>query len=414
MTRVIFHSDANSFYASVECLYDPDLRMRPVAVCGDPHERHGIVLTANPIAKSFGVRTGQAVWQAQQICPDLVAVKPDYPLYLHFSQMLRDLYDQYTDHVEAFGLDECWLDVSRPGLTPQEAVPLADELRRRVREELGITVSVGVSYNKVFAKLASDLKKPDATTLISSENYQQVAWPQPVGALLFVGPQTQHKLREFGILTIGDLAQADPAVLRSRLGKNGETLRAFALGQDSSRVLRSDLSMAVKSIGNSTTPPHDIATLRDARCLFYLLAEGVGARLREQGLRCRCVSVWARRTDLRGFTCQQKLERSTSRTGDLAQAAIQLFEQHLASQLPLRSAGLTCQMLEPESLPVQMDLLGQAQRDLRRDRLERALDGLRKRYGHQVVQRGIVLEDPDYSRLNPKEDNTMTFKPFYR
>jgi DNA polymerase-4 len=411
--RVIFHSDANSFYASVECLYDPEIRDKPVAVCGDPAARHGIVLTANGIAKKYGVRTGSPIWQAQRLCPGLVTVRPDYSLYLHFSQMLRSLYEEYTDHVEAFGLDECWLDMTQPGLTLEGAVGLADELRRRVREEMGITVSVGVSYNKVFAKLASDLKKPDATTLITPGNYRERVWPLPVESLLFVGPRTKRKLKDFGIATIGDLAGADEAALERRLGRNGVTLRAFARGEDSSRVLRSDREAGVKSIGNSTTTPRDIADFEDAKCVFYLLAEGVGARLREQGFRCGRVSISVRLVNLETFSCQKMLPRATNLTDEIARAAMELFAAGFADKLPLRSAGLTCSALTPEREPVQMDLMGMELDSMRREKLERALDGLRKRYGHQVVQRGVVLQDKDFAAVNPKEENTVNFKPFH-
>lgn len=414
MSRVIFHSDANSFYATVECLYNPDLRDKPVAVCGDPEERHGIVLTANRLAKSMGVRTGMANWQAQQVCPELVTVKPDYSLYLHFSEMMRAIYDEYSDHVEAFGLDECWLDMTQPGFTIEDGARVADELRERIKKELGITVSVGVAENKVFAKLASDLRKPDYTTVISRENYQQLAWPLPVGDLLFCGPRTTRKLRDFGIHTIGDLAMCDPQVLLSRLGKNGLMLRAFARGEDTSNVLRSDKSTLIKSIGNSTTTPHDIATLDDVKCVYYLLAESVGARLREQGFRCRRVSISVRQTDLHTFSCQKMLSRDTNLTDDIAAAALQLFTENFSDRLPLRSVGLACSALTGEDIPVQLDLLGDTERDLKREQLDRALDGLRKRYGHHVVQRGVVLADKQLARINPKDDHMETFHPFNR
>lgn len=414
MGRVIFHSDANSFYATVECLYNPDLRDKPVAVCGDPEQRHGIILTANRLAKGQGVKTGMAIWQAMQVCPELVAVKPDYQLYLHFSEMMRAIYDEYSDHVEAFGLDECWLDMTQPNFTIEDGTRVADELRERIKKELGITVSIGVAENKVFAKLASDLRKPDYTTVISAKNYKELAWPLPVGDLLFCGPHTTRKLRDFGIRTIGDLAQADPQALLSRLGKNGLMLRAFARGEDTSRVLRSDKSTIIKSIGNSTTTPHDIATIDDVKSVYYLLAESVGARLREQGFRCKRVSISVRQTDLRTFSCQRMLHKDTNLTDDIANAALSLFYEHFSDKLPLRSVGLSCSALTGEDVPVQLDLLGDNERDVKREQLDRALDGLRKRYGHQVVQRGVVLADKDFSRINPKEENMETFHTFNR
>lgn len=414
MSRIILHSDANSFYASVECLYNPALKDVPVAVCGDPEARHGIVLTSNPIAKQHGVRTGSPIWQAHQRCPNLVVVKPDIPLYTHFSQLLRQLYDEYTSFVEPFGLDECWLDMTQPGLEMKDAAHIADQLRRRVREEIGITVSVGVSYNKVFAKLASDMKKPDATTVITQENFKQRVWPLPVSDLLFVGPQTTRKLKDFGITTIGGLANADPRALRKRLGKNGDTLCGFANGWDTSSVAPSDMPTTIKSIGNSTTPPHDIVTLDDAKCIYYLLAEGVSARLREQGMRCRCISISARQVDLQTHSCQRALDAPTNISSDMASTAMQLFTENFLGKLPLRSVGVSCSDLSPDNQPVQMDLLGNELANIRKEKLDQALDGLRKRYGHQVVQRGVVLADKELASINPKEENTHVFRNFHK
>jgi len=230
LDRVILHCDANSYYASVECLYTPQIRHKPVAVSGSVEARHGIILTKNALAKSHGVKTGEAIWQAKQKCPDLVCVPPDFDLYVRFSGKMRRIYEQYSSRVESFGLDENWIDLTQAGFTFADGVSVADEIRNRIREELGITVSVGVSFNKVFAKLGSDYKKPDATTIISRKIFRQIVWPLPVNELLFVGPATHRRLAPLGIATIGDLARCDPAVLQRRLGKNGLTLFAFATG----------------------------------------------------------------------------------------------------------------------------------------------------------------------------------------
>ena len=221
MDRVILHCDANSFYASVECLYHPELRDRPVAVSGDAQARHGIILTKNQLAKRFGVKTGEAIWQAKQKCPELVCLPPDFSLYVRFSQKMRRIYEQYSPRVESFGLDEAWIDLSNPGVSFADGVRTAGELRARIREELGITVSVGVSFNKIFAKLGSDMKKPDATTAIPRERFREIVWPLPVGDLLFVGPSTRRRLAALNVTTIGELARYDPALLKRHLGKNG-------------------------------------------------------------------------------------------------------------------------------------------------------------------------------------------------
>ena len=291
MERVILHCDANAFYASVECLYTPSIRHRPVAVCGSVEERHGIVLTKNQIAKQFGVQTGEAIWQARQKCPDLICVPPDYGLYIRFSKRMRRIYEEYSDRVESFGLDEAWIDLSSPGLTVRGGERIAHEIRLRVKRELGITVSVGVSFNKIFAKLGSDMKKPDAVTVIPVDSFREKVWPLPVGDLLFVGPATRRKLADMNVRTIGDLARFDAECLRGRLGKPGLVLKAYAAGLDRSPVMPADARMAIQSVGNSATPPHDLQTPADVRCLCYLLAESVAARLRQEGLRARCVSL---------------------------------------------------------------------------------------------------------------------------
>lgn len=413
MSRVILHLDANSFYASVECLYRPEIRSKPVSVCGDPEARHGIVLTSNQLAKKRGVKTGMAIWQARQFCPELVVVPPDYPLYIHFSRMMRQMYEQYTDRVESFGLDECWLDASASDATMDTGAALAHTLRQRVKDELGITVSVGVSDNKIFAKLGSDLKKPDAVTVIPPDGFREKIWPLPASSLLYVGPRTTKKLRDLCIYTIGDLAQAPTDVLKNRLGKNGLMLQLFANGLDTSPVMPSNVEAAIKSIGNSTTTPHDIATLDDARCVYYLLAESVGARLRENGFRSRCISISARTTDLQWGSCQEKISQPTNITSEIAQRAYTMFQERYARALPLRSVGISCGMLVPDHTPIQLDMLGDEEKRERLERLDGALDGIRRRFGNQVVQRGVVLADRAFSQINPKDDHTIHPVSFY-
>ena len=413
MERVILHCDANAFYASVECLYTPSIRHSPVAVCGSVEERHGIVLTKNQIAKQFGVQTGEAIWQARQKCPDLICVPPDYALYIRFSRRMRRVYEEYSDRVESFGLDEAWIDLTNPGLTIRDGERIAHEIRLRVKRELGITVSVGVSFNKVFAKLGSDMKKPDAVTVISQDSFRDMVWPLPVGDLLFVGPATRRKLADMNVRTIGDLARFDAECLRSRLGKPGLMLNAYAAGLDRSPVMWADLRRAIQSVGNSATPPHDLETPADARCLYYLLAESVAARLRQEGLRARCVSISARNTELVTRSCQQMLPRATSLTGEIAQAAMRLFDGRFSDGFPYRSAGLSCSALTPDDAPAQLDFLGDEARRIKTERLESAIDGLRRRFGHQIVRRAVVLTDGQYAQINPKEEHTVHPVPFY-
>lgn len=307
MSRTILHSDCNCFYASVELLHHPELRGKPVAVGGDPEARHGIVLTADYIAKKHGVKTGMALWQAKQVCPSITFLPPRMDLYLRFSQMAQEIYAEYTDQREPYGIDESWLDVTESASLKGDGERIAKEISARMKLELGITVSIGVSFNKIFAKLGSDYKKPDAITTMHKDEYREKAWPLPVSDLLYVGSATTKKLRSMGITTIGGLAKTEEKILTDRFGKMGSILWAFANGYDDSPVKVENTSAPVKSVGNSTTTPKDMETDEDVKIVLYILAESVAARLRENGFRCRTVEISLRDKELfhlrQGFVC---------------------------------------------------------------------------------------------------------------
>ena len=256
-------------------------------VSGDAELRHGVILAKNELAKKSGVMTGEPIWTAKQKCPDLIVKKADFPLYLEFSRLTRKIYEDYTDRMEPFGLDECWLDISDIGYGRETA----DEIRERVKRELGVTVSVGVSFNKTFSKLGSDLKKPDATTVITRQNFQEIVWPLNVNELLYVGNSTKKKLNSYGIYTVGELAACEVRFLEYMLGKNGAMLWNFANGLEDSPVSNIGAKSLIKSIGNSTTTPRDLVTDSDVRTTLYVLCESVSARLREQDFVCRTVQV---------------------------------------------------------------------------------------------------------------------------
>lgn len=283
MNRTILHSDCNCFYASVELLHHPELRGKPVAVGGDPEARHGIVLTADYTAKRYGVKTGMALWQAKQVCPDITFLPPRMDLYLRFSRMAQEIYADYTDKREPYGIDESWLDVTDSATLKGDGFHIAQEISSRMKKELGITVSVGVSFNKIFAKLGSDYKKPDAITTMYEDEFQRKAWCLPVSDLLYVGNATNKKLYSMGIRTIGDLAKSDETLLVRKLGKMGSILWDFANGYDESPVKLENTSAPVKSVGNSTTTPRDMETDEEVKIVLYILAESVAARLRENG-----------------------------------------------------------------------------------------------------------------------------------
>ena len=403
MSRTILHIDMNNFYASVEALYHPELRGKPLAVCGDQEARHGIVLAKNEMAKAAGIRTGNPIWLAKQQCPGLVVIAPHYDRYLHFSRLARKLYSDYTNLVEPYGLDECWLDISGSLHLFGDGHTVADTIRKRIREELGVTASAGLSFNKVFAKLGSDLKKPDATTAISPTGWQEVIWPLPVETLLYVGPATAKILKRYSIKTIGDLAAADPRAATSWLGKWGIVLQSYALGQDQSPVAPLGTVPPVKSIGNSTTMPRDMEDGDSLRIVLYLLCESVAERLREQGLQCRTVQISMRWTDLTWVERQAPLESPSCNAEALFAVAYRLYQAHYQGR-KLRSVGVRGCQLDHWS-HTQLSLLREVQRSQKLDSLDKAVDSIRRRFGRDSVRRGLMLLDPDMAALNPQTDH---------
>lgn len=407
MGRHILHCDFNAFYASVECQRHPELRNKPVAVCGSSEARHGIVLTANYIAKPRGVKTGMAIWQAKQRCPDLVVLPPDMDEYIRISKMAREIYEDYTDQIEPFGLDESWLDVTGSVGLYGTPMRIAREISERAKFELGITLSIGVADNKITAKLGSDYKKPDAITRIERDNYKEIVYPLPVEDLLYVGPATSRKLRSVGISTIGRLAETPLDCLTRRLGKMGAVLHMFANGWDTSPVQKSDHIPNIKSVGNSATTPRDLVCDEDVHLMLYLLAESVAARMRELASRCTVVEVCIRDTDLHSFSRQRKLLTPTCSSAEIAQTAFELFRANYHWEKPVRSIGVRGSGLVEAEAGVQLSLY---QSDIKRDRWERidkAVDALRQRYGYMSVQRALMMTDPLLGAINPKDGHTV-------
>ncbi len=410
MERTILHVDMNSCYASIECLHNPAIRNKPVAVGGDVEQRHGIILAKNEIAKKFNIKTGEALWQAKEKCPDLVIVPPHYDRYLRFSGMARNIYNQYTDKVEAFGLDENWLDLTGSiSYLKKDGFTLAEEIRHRIKKELGITVSIGVSWNKIFAKLGSDYRKPDATTVFSRDNYKDMVWPLPASDLLGVGRATTAKLAQRRIIRIGDIANTPPEQLQRWLGKWGLYLHTFANGMDTSPVTTLGYQSAIKSVGNSTTTPRDLITNEDVRITYTVLSESVAARLRLHSLLANTVQISLRDKHLVWFTRQIKLKYSSCIATEIFKAAMHLFHSNynLSRMPPLRSIGVRCANLIDAHSPVQLDLFeSHAYRD-KEENIERAVDGIRRRFGHHVILRGNLLQDKQLGSLNPVEDHTI-------
>lgn len=408
---VILHSDMNNFYASVECLDNPGLRGKPMAVTGDPEARHGIVLAKNYEAKNYGITTGEPLWMARQKCPEIIFTPPRYDRYIQFSQAASQIYEDYTDKVESFGLDESWLDVTESTNLFGDGKKIADEIRTRVKHELGITASVGVSYNKIFAKLGSDMKKPDATTVIT-QDFRGKIWNLPADMLLYVGKATYAKLLKYGIVTIGDLARTDPSFLKQLLGKNGLMLWAFANGLDRSPVSHTYSHRIIKTIGNSTTTPRDLIYDTDIKIILYILSESVAERMRMERFYCRSVQISIRDNTLVSYERQGRLPIPTCTSQAIFEKAYELYRSNRPVN-PVRSLGVrACRLSYMEYR--QLSFLENAAKDQRQEELERSIDKIRQRYGHYSIQRGIMLMDKKLSRLDPIAEHTIYPEAFLK
>lgn len=411
------HCDANKFYASVECLYHPEIRDKPVVVGGSEETRHGIVLTGNERAKKFyGIKTGMSLADARLLCPQLVIMPPNYPRYIRFSQMLRRIYSDYTDMIEPFGLDECWLDVTGSSLLFGSPEKIADDIRKRVKFELGITVSVGVSWNKIFAKLGSDYKKPDAVTVISKKNYKEIVYPLPVSDLLMIGPATTRKLKNHGIYTIGDLASASPEILAAFLGKMGYILHTFANGYENSPVAANNSTPLIKSVGNGITAPRDLNSEEDVKSVLFVLSESIARRLREQGLKGRVVSIGIRDKNLFSFTRQSKLSSAVNDTRKLQSTALKLFRSNYSFETmpPIRALTVSISDLFDEKEAFQLDMFEDNELAERLERLNHTIDGLKDRFGSNCVQQALLLKDKKLTDFDPYEKNIIHPVSYFR
>lgn len=412
--RTILHSDLNNFYASVECLRNPEIRDKPVIVVGSKEDRHGIVLAKNMIAKQAGVKTGDVYWEAKQKCgKNIVEVQADFVAYLQVSRAVRKIYEDYTDRIEAYGIDECWLDVTASAGIFGGGEAIAEEIRGRIKEELGLTVSIGVSWNKIFAKLGSDMKKPDAVTVITKENYQDKVWSLPVEDLLYVGKATKRKLNRIGVMTIGNLAQISEDVLVSLLGKWGNYLYAFANGMDASPVVTVGEEENVKSIGNSLTVYRDLKDDEDVKMVIYLLADSVSARMRESGMtKARTVHVYARAADLSGYHRQGKTARPTGSVHDIGELAFKLFKEIYPWRERVRGVGVS--VSDFYFGPEQLDLFDSIRKDEKQQRLDEAIDKLRSKYGNNIIQLASVYKDPKIRDLDVKGEHVIHPYSFFR
>ncbi len=389
--RIVLHCDLNNFFASVSLLFNPTLRDLPVAVCGDSENRHGIVLAKNEIAKKFGVKTAETIFEAKRKCPDLVTLPPIYSEYEKYSLKAHEIYSRYTDMVEPFGIDECWLDVTGSTVLFGNGEEIANKIRKDIKRELGLTISVGVSFNKVFAKLGSDMKKPDAVTVISKENFKEKVWPLPVSDLLFVGRQTADKLLGIGVASIGDITLCDDKTLNRLLGKNGIELKKFANGLDNSPVVSKTKDSKPKSIGKSTTTGKDFQNNDEVWTAFLTFAETICDSLRQHGLFAFGVQVHIRTSSLAVKEFSKTFKSGTNSSLTLAKRGLELFKENYHFTEPLRSVGLRAISLKEDNTQGQLDMFGEYETDEKYEQVEDSLWNVRKKFGNDAVKRGRIL-----------------------
>lgn len=409
--RTILHSDLNNFYASVEVMKNPDFASVPLVVTGSVEDRHGIVLAKNQIAKAMGVKTGEVVWQARKKCgEELVCVQADFPSYYKVSRAVREIYGRFTDHIEPFGIDECWLDVTDSVKNFGTGEEIAEKIRTAVKEELGVTVSVGVSFNKVFAKLGSDLKKPDAVTVIDQNNFKDLVWPLPIEDLLYVGRATKTKLNKIGIHSIGDLANTEKSILKNLLGVWGDTLYRYANGLDDTPVVSKREDDSVKSISNSLTDYKDLTNFEEVKTLIMLLAESVASRLRESGLgKANTIKFTVTDNQLNTIGKQCTLSKPTHSSVEIAKTCYKLFSQIYKWEFPVRAVGVGVSSFTLGT--EQLSFYEENKKEQKADKLDAVVDRIRKKYGNNSVRRATILQD---KRLAEMDVSGQEIKPFDR
>ena len=396
MERTILHCDMNNFYASVECMLNPSLRGHPVAVGGDVENRHGIILAKNYEAKKFGIQTGEALWQAKQKCPKLIIVPPHYEEYLKYSRLAHSIYADYTDLIEPYGMDEVWMDVTGSTKAFGSGEVIANTLRERIKYELGLTISVGVSFCKVFAKLGSDMKKPDAVTVIPKDNFRDIIWDLPASDMLGVGRSMEKFLSSYGIHTIGQLANAYPDLMQRKLGKNGMVLLAFANGEDRSKVAPQDYEPPMKSIGHGITTMQDLENNAEVWNIMLALTQDIGHKLRVYNKNAAGVAIYIRYIvdkQIAGKQWQCQLPVRTHSAAIIAKEAYRLFERSYGWEYPIRSVTVRAINLCSQDLPEQLQFFSDAATVDRKEKLETAIEDIRRRFGKYSIQPACLCQN---------------------
>lgn len=407
MKRTILHCDINHCYAQMEEREDVRLRNIAMAVGGNEENRHGIILAKNDMAKTYGIKTGESLREAYEKCPHLYIIPPDYERYARVAQNVKDIYRRYSERMESFGLDEAWLDISGSINLFGSAMDIAKRIQKEVYEEEGLTISIGLSWNKIFAKLGSDQDKCMGLYEITKENYKQTVWPLPVGELLYVGHKTKEKLAYFGVKTIGDLANLPYKFIEQRFQKMGVVIWNFANGMDDSEVAQFDEGDVVKSVGNSITTPKDITSMEEAKLVLYVLCESICARLREQELCGKTVAICVRDVGLSSFTRQCKMEKSSCLCDEIMPYVMKLMQDHYDFSLPLRSIGIRVTSLVERKREVQLSLFESAPQDERLFALDAVVDKIRNRFGFTKIKRCSLLLDQELTSFDPKGDHVI-------
>jgi len=404
MDRQILLSDLNSCYASIEIARRPELRGKPVAVCGSVDHRHGIILAKSAEAKKAGIKTGMVRWQALQFCPNLITVPPNIDLYVQVTDRVREIYSDYSDLRDDFSIDESWIDLTGTCRAGREGA-VANEIKERLKAETGLTASIGLSWNKIFAKIGSDIAGPDSVAEITRDNVKDTVWPLPADTMMGIGRATKRKLSDMGIETIGEVAAAAPELMKRHFGKVGLVLYAFANGLDSAPVRGEGTGPPVKSIGNSTTTMRDMICDEDVRIVLMTLAESVGMRLREHSLKGFVVEISLRTADLHWMSHQRKMKRATDITKEILDVSFELYKE--VRMLPLRSIGLRAATLVDADTPEQLDFfVSQKELDYQRT-IDRTVDDIRRRYGFHCIRRGLTGLDEKLGTLNAREENVV-------
>ncbi len=406
--RIIIHSDLNSFYASVECSLKPWLKDIPMAVAGESETRHGIILAKNIHAAKYGVKTAEPIWAAKKKCPKLVTVSPNHDEYIAVSRRVRGIYEEYSNLIESFGIDECWIDITDIASDFEEAKEIADEIRERILSEIGISASCGVSFNKTFAKLGSDMKKPNATTVIDYDNFKDTVWRLPADRLLFVGRSTLKALDSLDIRTIGDLANTSPALLEKKFGKNGRALWVSANGEDDSPVSGTVSPTVAKSISNSVTLSRDITEDEDVRVVLLSLCEKVSSRMRKRGYICDTVQIFVRDENLNSYERQAKLDTPNRTVACLFEVAFELYKSHHLSGKPIRALGIKATNIS-KGVVGQISIDDISDKFDRYEKIESTTDSIRSQFGKASLKRGVMLTENVMSDISlDKNKNSFT------